>query len=225
MHTTLIMVGDSITEGVGASDPEKTSYVAILGRLLGSDYTALNFGRCGATVMDPKNGKIDSYLRLSHYERAKKAAADAAAHGDRVIVSIMLGTNDADVIDYGFEVAGERYYEIYHDDFIEKTLSIVGSFRDICPEAVFLYCKSPWSYDNVKHKDFGNLESVWRYQQEIYERMLASGCKVTLLDVAAHTAPEALGDGIADYFDDGLHPCDAGYEKMAAFFCDTIKKL
>lgn len=225
MHTTVIMVGDSITEGVGASDPARTSYVAVLGELLGDGYTVLNFGRCGATVMDPPNGQEDSYLRLSHYTRAKQAAGDAAARGDRVIVSVLLGTNDADVIDYGFEVAGERYYETYHDAFIAGTLSIVESFREICPTAIFLYCKSPWSYDDRKHRRFGNLPSVWRYQQEIFERMAASGYRVTLLDVAAHTAPEVLGNSVSEYFDDGLHPSDRGYKKMAAFFWETIRTL
>ena len=225
MKTTVIMVGDSITEGVGASDSARTSYPAVLGKLLGEDYTVLNFGRCGATVMDPPNGKQDSYLRLSHYTRAKTAAGEAAARGDRVIVSVMLGSNDADVIDYGFEIAGENYYERYHDDFIVKTLSIIESFRAICPDAVFLYCKSPWSYDNVKHRDFGNLASVWRFQEEIFETLKADGCKVSLLDAAAVTAPEVLGDRVGSYFDDGLHPSDEGYAAMAAVFYDAIRKL
>lgn len=71
-------VGDSITEGVGASNKAKTSYPARLQELLGDGYVVGNFGHGGTTVT--------SYLKFSEYTDSLKFEPD--------VVLIFLGTND-----------------------------------------------------------------------------------------------------------------------------------
>lgn len=71
-------VGDSITEGVGASDKAKTSYPARLQEILGDGYTVGNFGHGGTTVT--------SYPKFSEYSDSLAFEPD--------VVLIFLGTND-----------------------------------------------------------------------------------------------------------------------------------
>lgn len=222
--TTVILVGDSITEGIGAFDAQKTSYAAVLASLLGKEYEVFNFGRNGATLTDSPNGKQDSYLRLRHFENAKCAARSAVEKGNKVIVSVMLGTNDADVIDYGFVGTGKEYYNRYHDVFVGTMLSLVDAFFEIDCGISFVLCKSPYSYDPIKHKNFGNLESVWTFQEEIYAKMKERGIKTVLCDAAEKTSPEALGKRVGTYFSDGLHPSDKGHAEMAGYFYDAVKR-
>src|SRR5262245_47466097 len=47
-------VGDSITAGSGLPSPSTQAYPAVLGTLLGTDYTVENFGVSGTTML--KNG-------------------------------------------------------------------------------------------------------------------------------------------------------------------------
>ena len=71
-------VGDSITEGVGASDKTKTSYPARLQEELGDGYVVGNFGHGGTTVT--------SYLKFSEYTESLAFEPD--------VVLVFLGTND-----------------------------------------------------------------------------------------------------------------------------------
>lgn len=71
-------VGDSITEGIGASDKTKTSYPARLQALLGEGYEVGNFGHGGTTVT--------SYQKFSEYTDSLAFAPD--------VVLAFLGTND-----------------------------------------------------------------------------------------------------------------------------------
>ena len=47
--------GDSITQGVGVADPARESYPAVLQKLLGDNYTVLNFGVGGRALLRKKD--------------------------------------------------------------------------------------------------------------------------------------------------------------------------
>jgi acyl-CoA thioesterase-1 len=79
----VVCVGDSITEGSGLEVESKTAYPVALGKLLGADYTVLNFGR-SATTMN-RNGDFPYWI-------AKEFSNVFAALPD--IIVIKLGTND-----------------------------------------------------------------------------------------------------------------------------------
>lgn len=226
METTVIFIGDSITEGIGASDTKTLSYPAQTCFLLGNGYRTVNCGRNGATLMLPPNGSDARYTEQPHFTRALKAAEAAAAAGDRIIVSVMLGTNDADVIDYGFRGTGSEYYDLYHDAFVGEMLDMTGQFRSISGETGFVIATSPYSYDGKKHKDFGNLDSVWRFQAEISENMREKGIAVSVCDMASATRPEIMTEeNIGRYYMDRLHPNDMGHLYFAHFFADAVSAL
>jgi lysophospholipase L1-like esterase len=81
--TRIACVGDSITFGAGVKDRAKNCYPAVLGRLLGKEYTVRNYGVNGATLL--KKGDR-TYWKL-------KAFKDATAFGPNIVI-IKLGTND-----------------------------------------------------------------------------------------------------------------------------------
>ena len=77
-------IGNSITYGVGAKDPVKDSYPAILQRMLGADYEVVNFGVSGSSLLSKTSY---AYRNTPRFEDAKKYQPN--------IVIIKLGTNDA----------------------------------------------------------------------------------------------------------------------------------
>ncbi len=76
-------VGDSITFGAGLDDRDNTSYPAVLGRLLGSQWETRNFGVSGATLL--KKGDLP-YWKTPQFTEATEYKPD--------VVVIKLGTND-----------------------------------------------------------------------------------------------------------------------------------
>lgn len=224
MKTTVICIGDSITEGIGSSDPGRFSYVSELALMLGEEYTVINRGRNGATLMPPPNGNVDDYMRLPHFRQAREDARAAKERGDRLIVSLMLGTNDADVIDYGFEGRGKEYYDRYHDRFVGFYFALLSGLLEEAPDLRLIVSLSPYSYDNSKHESFGNLDSVWKFQREFAVTAAAEGVRTVINDMAAATAPEKLGEsGVAAYFGDRLHPNDLGHMYFAHEFYKAVK--
>lgn len=79
-------VGDSITAGIGTSNPPTTAYPGVLQTLLGSSYAVENDGHSGATMM--VSGDVP-YTQVIQYD---SSTAWAAGGGD---VVIQLGTNDS----------------------------------------------------------------------------------------------------------------------------------
>ena len=51
-------VGNSITYGIGVSDPDKESYPARLQQMLGEGYTVERFGKPGATLLNKGHGLL-----------------------------------------------------------------------------------------------------------------------------------------------------------------------
>ena len=81
--TRIACVGDSITFGATMKDRAQNCYPAVLGRLLGKEYTVRNYGVNGATLL--KKGDRP-YWKL-------KAFKDATVFGLNIVI-IKLGTND-----------------------------------------------------------------------------------------------------------------------------------
>lgn len=80
----IICIGDSITDGSGTQNQSTSAYPAVLSRLLGPDYSVVNSGRSGATMLKQSN---------SPYWIRKEFHNVFAVQPD--IVVIKLGTNDS----------------------------------------------------------------------------------------------------------------------------------
>ena len=89
--TKVACVGDSITYGAGITDPAQR-YPAVLQTLLGSAYEVRNFGVSGRTLMRAGDRPYWDTTQFT----------DSTAYAPAVVV-IMLGTNDAKAINWGFK--------------------------------------------------------------------------------------------------------------------------
>ncbi len=81
--TKIAVVGDSITQGVGATDYNSTSYVAHLQKKLGANYDVYN---CGASANTAMNGTYQTYTTQVIYYSSLLFNPD--------FVIFALGTND-----------------------------------------------------------------------------------------------------------------------------------
>ena len=89
-------VGDSITAGIGTSNPPATAYPAVLQTLLGAAFAVENDGHSGATMM--ASGDVP-YTQVIQYD---SSTAWAGAGGD---VVIQLGTNDSKAANWAHQTA------------------------------------------------------------------------------------------------------------------------
>ena len=83
--TIVSCIGDSITSGVGVGNPATESYPAKLQKLLGTNYTVLNYGVSGTTALI--QGDMP-YVATSAFTASHQAPLPN-------IVVIMLGSNDS----------------------------------------------------------------------------------------------------------------------------------
>jgi alpha-L-fucosidase 2 len=113
----VVCVGDSITEGSGLEVQSKTAYPVALGKLLGDDYSVLNFGR-SATTMN-RNGDFPYWI-------AKEFSNVFAALPD--IIVIKLGTNDTKPENWNA------------DDFMNSYQSMIDTFNTIASRPRIFLC-------------------------------------------------------------------------------------
>jgi lysophospholipase L1-like esterase len=99
-------IGDSITAGVGSSNPSN-DYPSQLQDLLGDDYIVTNYGVSSTTML--KNGDFP-YWNTSAYTSSLAASPD--------IVIIMLGTNDSKPQNW-----------TYQSQFLSNYIDMINSYR------------------------------------------------------------------------------------------------
>ncbi len=104
-------IGDSITEGSGLINQSKTAYPVILDSILGDNYSVLNCGRSGATML--KDGNLP-------YWNCKEFYNVFAFNPD--IIVIKLGTNDTKPINWNAE-----NFEIDYQAMIDTLTTLQSS--------------------------------------------------------------------------------------------------
>lgn len=102
-------IGDSITEGAGVDNAPVNAYPVVLGRLLGTNYQAKNFGVSGRTL-----------LKKGDYPFWKEAAFRNATNFGPNIVTIKLGTNDSKPQNWQ-----------YKDQFADDLRALVDTFANL----------------------------------------------------------------------------------------------
>jgi lysophospholipase L1-like esterase len=200
MSRTIVVgcVGDSITEGYGCPDPDRTSYPAVLERILNEEskqrdlnvkFEVFNFGVSGTTAT---SGRFDSYNQTEQYEYALKSKAN--------MYFVMLGTND-----YCRATPKERYVQ----DFSALISEFVGLENK---PIVRVMVPPPLYYDK---QETLNLEAP------LAVREIASSLELgEVVDVF-----EALGGAdlkSPKLFPDGCHPNNEGYAVIARTVADRV---
>ena len=185
--TRIACVGNSITEGAGASNRPQKGYVGILTSMLGDAYEVGNFGVSGATAC---RNTQKPYTGLDAFTKAKEFQPD--------IVTIALGTNDSQPRVWNTGDFAQNF---------EKDLSF------ICDEFINLPSK-PTVYLCLPIPIVPNTR--WQHQPEVLTneiipliRKIAKDKGLKIIDLNTPLIDKA------DCYADFLHPNDTGHKVMA----------
>ncbi|RUM42705.1 MAG: hypothetical protein DSY80_06755 [Desulfocapsa sp.] len=117
----IVCVGDSITYGYKLPNPAAQSYPAQLARLSHGQWSVMNSGVNGATLLN--NGDIP-FIRQKAYQRALQSRPD--------VVVVMLGTND-------MKDKNWQYLQSFEADYTK----LVKSFRKLPTHPHIIACTIP----------------------------------------------------------------------------------
>lgn len=202
----IVFLGDSITEGAGASSLE-FCYASQVGKKL--DCEVLNYGIGGTRIARSKNLShavydIDFNLRTTLLDKT----------ADMIVV--FGGTNDYGHGDAPIGEKGDYDEYTFHGAVNTLYSKLIGMYgREnvliILPTKRF---NMNVDKNSVTGKYLIDYVEIIRYYAELY------GFKY--LDLYNDGLPEPL-DGESEYFIDGLHPNDKGHEFIAEKICEFIK--
>lgn len=195
--THVACVGDSITAGMGATSPAK-NYVSVLQGLLGNAVQVKNFGNSGATMLTKGYGD-KPYTKQVEYTNATNFVKDAGATAV-VSVVIILGANDSKP--QNWEPAGGKNDQQYLKDY----RALVEHFAGL-PTKPVIYLGYPLATGN--NPCCGIRGDIIHDEQLPLIKQLAMEKHLPIIDLNTPTT------GHPEYFDDGVHPNDAGYAVMA----------
>ena len=188
-------VGDSITDGIGASSGDNT-YPAQLQKILGDKFEVLNKGVSGTTVT---NSEDRAYTKTSRYKESLTSQPD--------IVIILLGTND--ITTKGINT--DEGKKVFKDDYAK----LVRDYEN-CGSRPKIMVVAPLSSVDGNNNHDGRNDMNEKIQIPIIKE-LSIEMRLTFLDAHTYTATWTRTD-----IGDGLHPSDSGYVKLARFFANAI---
>jgi lysophospholipase L1-like esterase len=225
-------LGDSLVTGIGASDPEATSYVPQVHASLDGSFDGgravrlLNLGRGGETTVSMvEAGQLQEALD----ELAARNVA-AATEPEVRVITLQIGGND-----------GATLYEVCAGGFtpdcqaaIPQTLtslaanysSILGQLREAAgPDTVIVVGVY---YNALVHPEcrFNQLEQIGDTVLEGAEGLLAAGVNDLIRQAAAEHGAVVAEVGALDASQlqgDCLHPNDDGYGQLAEAFIAAIE--
>ena len=184
-------VGDSITQGVGAS--ASTSYPAQLQKYLGTEqFEVKNFGKSAATVQIIGGSAERGYTEFAKAEYE----ASLAYQPDAVIFA--LGTND---------VYASRWDS--NSDYVNEYIELIKTYQGLPSKPAIYITTALKRADNLMMND--------RVEQNLtdIQKHVAKAVGGKVIDTYTHMAPYL--DGTTTYFGDKLHPTAQGYAEMSSF--------
>jgi lysophospholipase L1-like esterase len=205
MPTHVACVGDSITNGYLASSTSK-SYPSVLQGLYGSGVQVKNYGHNGATMLS--NGD-QPYINDTEYTAATTFVSGAGASAV-VDVIIMLGTNDSKSYNWAPTAGSTQAAQ-----FMTDCAAMVDHFASLSTHPVVYLALPPAIYTNT----FGIDETVTSTGIDPVIQQVAMQKGTPLIDLHTPTV------GHPEYFQDGVHPTDAGYALVAQWMHDGLMRV
>ena len=194
---TVACIGDSITQGVGASDQTYCSYPAILQRILWKDYIVINYGNSGKTM---REDLADAYVKTSTYSSLKNKAKNVD------IALIMLGTNDSN--------RDQTWNDNSSAEFEKGYKNLLNMLKKANPDMHYVMMNCPVYGGN---QQFGNA-TVRDLQKQLTTQWIQEGWNLSFFDMHTYSKDVIT----LRYFPDALHPGDKGYSMMANGIANKI---
>ncbi|MFL5305013.1 MAG: GDSL-type esterase/lipase family protein [Polyangia bacterium] len=202
MPTHVACVGDSITQGVGASNASTTSYPAVLQKLFGSTVHVGNYGHSGATLLSM--GDLP-YKNQSEYTAATTFVSGAGTSAV-VDVIIMLGTNDSKSYNW---MSGTSTRAA---QFVTDLTAMVNHFATLSTHPLVYLAYPPRAFTNT----YGISGTIIHDQMIPLINQVAAAKSLPVIDVDTPTASHS------EWFPDGVHPNDSGYMVVAQVMHDGL---
>lgn len=205
--THVACVGDSITAGGNASTPT-AQYPAVLQALLGSGVVVKNFGHSGATLLSRDHGDLP-YVEQGTFQSASYFVANAPP-GSVVSVVINLGANDSKPHNWspaGTVNNGQQFLADYR--------ALVDHFLTL-PTRPVVYVVLPLATGDSPCCEIRG--DIIRDEQVPLIRQLASEKNLPIIDLNTPT------QGHPEYFADGVHPNDFGYQVLAELIREGLMR-
>ncbi|MDO4852307.1 MAG: SGNH/GDSL hydrolase family protein [Clostridia bacterium] len=205
-------LGDSITEGVGVSDPENL-WVNVVGR---EDFIikAQNVGSSGTTIAVPPDESLRPYAFVHRYHEIDERAA---------LIIVFGGTND-----YGNDVPLGTITDTDPMTFYGALNTLVKGLRDDYPNAKLLFLTPLQRDDKKLGAPTTSPYNAAGVSMEDYRQAILSVCEkngVATIDLYNLEGMRLEDATFAEYFDDGLHPNDAGSLFLAKPILAEVKNL
>ena len=202
----IAFLGDSITEGVGATDFH--GYVDYISELSGADCT--NFGISGTRIARQKKPTVDSpSFDYDFCSRAEKITD----YFD--IIVIFGGTNDFGHGDADFGNFSDRTPDTFYGALHTLYKTVTKMHPDSQIVVVTPICRT--DDDVISAVKGRNLESYISAIKEV-----AKFYKLPVLDLFKNGQHKAIID--ASLLADGLHPNDKGHKIIAEYIIDFLVK-
>lgn len=197
--------GDSITFGLLATSADK-SYPKVLQQLVGDSFHVGNFGRNGATVIADYEllpNRYAPYLKSPEYAMAMMSEPD--------VVVLMLGMNDGNPTHHFNAENGGLMSEEYKKQYEETLRQLIRNLSSVPSKPQIILCKTTAmkrtvceQFNEAYVANFtNNLLCIRAIQEKV-----AKEYKIPLVDTLC-------GMNNMDYYRDGCHMTDAGYEQLA----------
>lgn len=204
----VFFLGDSITEGVGASSPEH-GYTSVFGKLSGA--IVKNYGVAGTRIARQTNCIHKLWDENDFIIRTDLMDDDAD------VIVVLGGTNDF----------GHGDAEI--GDFNSKSeYTFYGAMHILCKKLIYKYPHAEIVFVTPLHRcdEDGAPTSVPLKKYVDIIKEVAGFYGLPVLDLFKTSGLQPKVDIIKEiYMPDGLHPSDAGAKRVAERICGFLRAL
>lgn len=209
----ILFLGDSITEGVGASSPE-TNYVSLVGKKTGHE--VINYGVSGTRIARQK--RVSASTKWDYDFRLRLTVMPDEAD----LVFIFGGTNDFGHGNLHLGKVGERDENTFCGGLYLLLDALIEKYgkEKLC----FLLPLHRFNEDPQACKG-ENADELGAPLSEYIEcmRKILSEYGIEYIDLYKNGFAKPLVDTGDEYTADGLHPNDNGYEFLANIVCDHLR--
>ncbi len=195
-------VGSSCTEGSGSSNNATKSYPAQMGQMLGDGFVITNAGRGGTTVVNnpPSGVGVYSYMTVEQWQQGLQSEPD--------IMIMFVGSNDA--------TNGRWNVDGYKEAFIRDYKIIMETYMAL-PSHPYVFISYPYqSSDGDRHQYIPEIMEI------IDDLQVEYNCGLIDFYTITEQLFQEQNNGGTKYWTDGVHPNDAGYERIAEVAKDAI---